>query len=295
MPASLISLIGPDIDPTVVAAFSATTSVGPVEEVTGPHVAALPGLNVQQWLSDMPRTRLQTALAEFVTFARKRGVDVLITPAELLSPGPRLIVTDVDSTLIRDEVIELLADHAGSRELVTRVTEEAMRGELDFTESLIQRVATLRGLDVSAHDAVSESLRLSEGVENLCRVLKKNGDFIGVVSGGFIEIVGPLAQRLNIDFARANELEVEESKLTGQVTGTIVDRDVKAQTLRNWAQECDVPLERTIAIGDGANDLAMLATAGLGVAFNAKPVVQEQADAAITGPRLDAILAVIGN
>lgn len=261
---------------------------------TVPNARAISDLMFRQWRCELPSDVLRDALAEMVVAARSRGVDVLFTPARLLETGARLIITDVDSTLIQDEVIELLADHAGSRVEVARVTEAAMRGELDFTESLIQRVATLRGLKSDVLATVKESLRLSSGVENLCRTLAANGDYIGVVSGGFIEIVQPLADDLGINFARANRLAIEGNVLTGEVLGPVVDQELKAATLREWAAEVGVPMSRTVAIGDGANDLSMLAAAGLGVAYNAKPIVQQKADTAITGPRIDAILAVLG-
>jgi len=332
--ATLITLIGPRIDPKIesdlltslprilglektaqtalqsadAAAKRADTAVessdAPVEhsnaaaEITPRvpiHAAQLSDLDIRQWQVNTPPARVRSRLREFLAPVRAAGLDLLITPAALLDSGPRLIVTDVDSTLIRDEVIELLADLAGSGRAVAQVTEAAMRGELDFKESLAQRVATLRGLPVSVYEQVRASVRLTAGVENLCRALKRNGDYIGVVSGGFIEIVQPLADGLSIDFTRANRLAITDGHLSGAVDGTVVDREVKAQTLREWARETGVPIERTIAVGDGANDLDMLAAAGLGVAFNAKPVVQAEADTAITSSRLDVLLAVIGN
>ncbi|GIG35625.1 hypothetical protein Cpa01nite_10060 [Cellulomonas pakistanensis] len=196
---------------------------------------------------------------------------------------------DVDSTLITQEVVELLADHAGSRAEVAEITERAMRGELDFTESLRARVATLAGLPVSVFDTVLAEVVVTPGAAELLAELDRRGWPVGLVSGGFVEVVGPLAARLGIPRFHANALEVEHGALTGRVAGEVVDRAVKARTLREYAAESGVPLERTIAIGDGANDLDMLATAGFGIAFNAKPVVCEQADAVVRD-RLDAVL-----
>ncbi|WP_373307327.1 phosphoserine phosphatase SerB [Cellulomonas pakistanensis] len=205
-------------------------------------------------------------------------------------PRPtRLVVMDVDSTLITQEVVELLADHAGSRAEVAEITERAMRGELDFTESLRARVATLAGLPVSVFDTVLAEVVVTPGAAELLAELDRRGWPVGLVSGGFVEVVGPLAARLGIPRFHANALEVEHGALTGRVAGEVVDRAVKARTLREYAAESGVPLERTIAIGDGANDLDMLATAGFGIAFNAKPVVCEQADAVVRD-RLDAVL-----
>lgn len=300
MPATLITLIGPVVPSELSTEFSATlTDLAAQESVkltpsVPPNSLALSDLTMRQWSVETEQGLVQEKLEQLSSRARGSGVDVLITPARLLESGPRLVVTDVDSTLIQDEVIELLADHAGSRGEVERITEAAMRGELDFTESLLQRVSTLRGLDSTVFQLVQDTLRLSSGVKNLCRTLGENGDYIGVVSGGFIEIVQPLATALGIDFARANRLTLANDRLTGEISGEIVDRELKAVTLREWADQVGVPLERTIAIGDGANDLSMLAAAGLGVAFNAKPVVHERADAIITGPRIDAVLAVLG-
>lgn len=196
---------------------------------------------------------------------------------------------DVDSTLITQEVIELLAAHAGSRDEVAAITERAMRGDLDFTGSLRARVATLAGLPVSVFAAVLDEVVVTPGAVELLAELDRRGWPVGLVSGGFVEVVGPLAARLGITRYRANALEVSGGALTGRVAGEVVDRAVKARTLREYAAETGVPLERTVAIGDGANDLDMLAAAGLGVAFNAKPVVCEQADAVVRG-RLDAVL-----
>lgn len=206
----------------------------------------------------------------------------------------RAVVMDVDSTLITGEVIEMLAGHAGSRAEVTAITESAMRGELDFAASLHRRVATLAGLPVSVLDAVRQEMVLTPGAERLIEALHRAGWPVGLVSGGFVELVGPLAERLGIDFYRANALEVAGGVLTGRVRGPVMDRDGKAAALRELAAEHGIPMDRTVAIGDGANDLAMLAAAGTGIAFNAKPLVCAQADVAVPGASLDAVLEVLG-
>ena len=203
--------------------------------------------------------------------------------------GPRrLVVTDVDSTFITDEVIELIADHAGVRGLVAQVTERAMRGEIDFAQSLRQRVATLEGLPVSVLDEVRDQLVFSPGAQELVAECQARGWPFGLISGGFEEVMGPVARSLGIRYLRANRLETRadaagQKVLTGKVLGQIVDGQVKAQTLQEWAVAEGIPLEHCIAVGDGANDLAMLALAGIGVAFRAKPVVQAQAPYAIDG------------
>ncbi|MEV7971585.1 phosphoserine phosphatase SerB [Cellulomonas sp. NPDC089187] len=205
---------------------------------------------------------------------------------------PRLVVMDVDSTLITAEVIELLAAHAGSRKLVAEVTERAMRGEIDFTESLRSRVSTLAGLPESVFADVLAEVELTPGAVELIDGLRARDCAVGLVSGGFIEVVQPLADRLGITRVRANALEVARGHLTGRMAGEVIDRAVKARTLREWAAADGIDLSETVAIGDGANDLDMLATAGFGVAFNAKPVVAAQADAAVDG-RLDAVLDLL--
>lgn len=206
----------------------------------------------------------------------------------------RLVVMDVDSTLITGEVIEMLAEHAGSRTRVAEITDRAMRGEIDFTQSLHERVATLAGLPADVVDTVRGEVVLTPGAERLITELHRLGWPVGLVSGGFAEVVEPLAASLGITFVRANHLEVSDGVLTGRVTGPIIDRAAKAAALRELAAVHGIPMERTVAIGDGANDLEMLAAAGLGIAFNAKPVVCAQADVAVLGRPLDAVLQVLG-
>ena len=222
------------------------------------------------------------------------GVDIAVAPAGLARRGRRLVVMDVDSTLIQDEVIELLAAHAGREAEVAAVTEAAMRGELDFAASLRQRVAVLEGLPASVLDEVRTAVQFTPGARTLVRTLKRLGFTVAIVSGGFIAIVADLARELGIDHAQANRLEIVDGRLTGRVIGDIVDREGKAAALRRFAAEAGLPLSRTVAIGDGANDLDMLEVAGLGIAFNAKPVVREQADAAVSVPYLDAVLFLLG-
>ena len=226
--------------------------------------------------------------------AAVRGVDIAVAPAGLARRGRRLVVMDVDSTLIQDEVIDLLAARASRESEVAAVTSATMRGELDFAESLRARVSVLAGLPVSILDEVRADIRLTAGARTLVRTLKRLGFTVAVVSGGFIEIVGPLAAELGIDHAHANRLEVRDGLLTGGLVGEIVDRQGKATALRRFAAEERLPLSRTVAIGDGANDLDMLAAAGLGIAFNAKPIVRDQADTAVNVPYLDAVLYLLG-
>lgn len=226
--------------------------------------------------------------------AAAQGIDIAVASAGLARRGRRLVVMDVDSTLIQDEVIELIAAHAGKEAEVAAITERAMRGELDFAASLHERVALLAGLPTSVLDDVRHQVRLTPGARTLVRTLKRLGFTVGLVSGGFIEIVRPLADLLGIDHAEANRLEVVDDHLTGRVNGVVMDRAGKAAALRRFAAVEGIALARTIAIGDGANDLDMLDAAGLGIAFNAKPVVRAQADASVTVPYLDAVLYLLG-
>ena len=192
-----------------------------------------------------------------------------------------LVVLDCDSTTIQDEVIELIADAAGSREAVAEVTERAMRGELDFAESLRERVATLAGTPDSVFADTYARVRLTPGITELIAEVHRRGGKVGVVSGGFHEVLDPLAKDLGLDFWRANRLEVIDGKLTGRTVGPIIDATAKAEALKEWAAESGLNLSASVAIGDGANDLEMMRVAALGVSFNGKPVVVERADEAI--------------
>lgn len=203
-----------------------------------------------------------------------------------------LVVFDVDSTLIEDEVIELLAEVAGKRAEVAAVTERAMAGELDFAESLIARVATLQGLPESVFADVQQRIQITLGAKETIRAIQAAGGKVGAVSGGFNQLLTPLAAELNLDYARANQLEVVDGVLTGKVIGAIIDRSAKAAALREWSK--DSGLTRTVAVGDGANDLEMMALADIGVAFNAKPVVREKADVILEGKDLRGLLEIIG-
>jgi phosphoserine phosphatase len=210
------------------------------------------------------------------------------------SPSYRLVVLDVDSTLIENEVIELLAARAGSLELVSEVTARAMRGELDFAQSLRERVSTLSGLTVDDIAAVRAQVTVTAGVPQLIQGVHAAGGHVGVVSGGFHEILDSLADELGLDFWRANRLEMIEGRLTGRVDGPIIDGQAKADALREWATMLGVPLSETIAIGDGANDLGMMEVAGLSIAFDAKPVVAEKADVALQERDLSVVLELMG-
>lgn len=226
--------------------------------------------------------------------APRLGVDVAVQHAGLDRRGQRLVVMDVDSTLIQDEVIDLLAERAGALTEVAAITERAMRGEIDFAESLRQRVSLLAGLPVDVLNDTAQRIRLTPGARTLCRTLHRLGFRVCLVSGGFQEVISPWAELLEVDGLRANALEVHDGVLTGKVMGPIVDRRGKREALEEFAREFGIPLNRTIAIGDGANDLDMLDAAGLGIAFNAKPLVQAAADTTVNAPYLDSVLYLLG-
>ena len=226
--------------------------------------------------------------------AAAQGVDIAVQPSSLLRRAMRLIVMDVDSTLIQGEVIELLAAHSGQRLEVAAVTESAMRGEIDFEQSLRDRVALLEGVPASALDEVYDELVLAPGARTLVRILRRLGYRFALVSGGFSQITDRLAEDLGIHYARANELEIVDGVLTGRIVGEVVDRAGKADALRYFAEQVGVPVESVVAIGDGANDLDMLEIAGLGIAYNAKALVQEAADTTVNVPYLDAIMYLLG-
>ena len=222
------------------------------------------------------------------------GVDTALVPAALRSAPRKFLIMDVDSTLIQQEVIELLAAYAGKREEVAAVTEAAMRGELDFAQSLHARVAVLAGLPADVVERVRAEVRLTEGAAELVAAFQAAGHAVAVVSGGFNQILRPIAEDLGLHYWIANELEIVDGVLTGKVLGDVIDRAAKEKYLREWAAAEGIPMEHTIAVGDGANDLDMLGAAGIGIAFNAKPAVRAAADAAVNLPYLDAVRYIAG-
>jgi phosphoserine phosphatase len=288
---SHVTVIGSPLRSTTVAAIAGRIADTGANIDRIERMARYPVTAIDLHVSGAEPERLRAVLS---AEAARQGVDVAVQSADLLRRGMRLIVMDVDSTLIQGEVIEMLAAHAGCEGEVARVTEAAMRGELDFAESLRERVALLEGLDASCLDQVYDDLVLAPGARTTVRTLKRLGYRFAIVSGGFSQITDRLAAELGIDFAAANELEIVDGRLTGRVVGEIVDRAGKANALRRFAAAAGVPEAATIAIGDGANDLDMLSAAGLGIAFNAKPMVQEAADTAVNVPYLDTVLYLLG-
>ncbi len=286
-----VTVLGSPLLPDAIAAVAGriAASGANIDRIT--RLASGPVTCIELDVSGAEPAPLRTALARV---AADSGVDVAVQRGGLHRRAMRLIVMDVDSTLIQDEVIDLLAARAGCAAEVAKVTESAMRGELDFAASLRERTALLAGLDASVLDSVRASLRLTPGARTLVRTLKRLGYKCGIVSGGFTAVIEPLAASLGIDYVAANTLEVADGKLTGRVLDPIIDREGKTEALRRFARAAGVPLSQTIAVGDGANDLGMIAAAGLGVAFNAKPVVQDAADTALNVPYLDTVLYLLG-
>ena len=232
--------------------------------------------------------------ASLTAVAQERGLDLAVQRAGLHRRAKHLVVMDADSTLLQDEVIDLLGDAAGLAREVAAITALAMEGEIDFTVALERRVALLAGLPATVLDDVRRRLRLAPGARTLVNTLQRLGYVPAVVSGGFAEILVPLLSELGVEYVAANHLEVLDGVVTGRLVGAVVDRAGKAQALRDFAHAVGVPLEQTVAVGDGANDIDMLSIAGLGIAFNAKAVVREHADTALSVPYLDAVLYFLG-
>ncbi|GAB2939608.1 phosphoserine phosphatase SerB [Nonomuraea fastidiosa] len=286
-----------------VSVLGTTLSPAAIAGIAGRIAAAGANIDRIERLAQWPVTCIELSVSgadpaalrvELAAEAAQQEVDVAVQRTGLSRRAKRLIVMDVDSTLIQGEVIELLAAHAGCQEEVARVTEEAMRGELDFAESLKRRVALLEGLPESVFEQVRKQVVLTPGARTLVRTLKRLDYRFAIVSGGFTQITDALVEELGIDYSAANVLEVVDGKLTGRVVGEIVDRPGKARALERFAREAGLPISQTVAIGDGANDLDMIAAAGLGIAFNAKPVVRQAADTAVNTPYLDSILYLLG-
>jgi len=264
-------------------------SGGNIERIT--RLASTPVTAIEFVLSGANQEELSQVLSPI---ASSNGVDIAVQPGGLQRHARKLVQLDVDSTLIQQEVIELLAAKAGVGSEVISITEQAMRGEIDFEKSLRDRVALLKGLPVSAISEVQEQILLTPGAKTLVSTLHTLGHTVAVVSGGFIDVIAPLLKELNIKFYKANTLGIENGVLTGEVIGPVIDRAAKAAALKEFAAAQSISMDQTIAIGDGANDLDMIAAAGLGIAFNAKPAVKAAADSSLSQPYLDSVLYLLG-
>lgn len=283
--------LGSPLAPQAIAAIASTIASlsGNIERIH--RTASYPVTAIEFIVSGADQSALRQNLA---VVSADQNVDIAVSPGGLMRWAKKLVVMDVDSTLIQQEVIELLAAKAGALKEVQEITSAAMRGDLDFSQSLIARVALLKGLPESTLHEVRSEITLTPGARTLVQTLKKLGHSVAVVSGGFTSVIEPLIKELGITHYRANTLEVKDGALTGKVLGTIIDRAGKATALRDFAKIEGVDLEQTIAIGDGANDLDMIAIAGLGIAFNAKPAVKAAADSSVSAPYLDSVLYLLG-
>ncbi|MAW72501.1 MAG: phosphoserine phosphatase SerB [Actinomycetota bacterium] len=287
----VITALGPELSPDALARTSGAiaASGGNIDRIH--RLSRFPVWSYEFLVEGGDSNKLQASLMDV---AVEESIDIAVQPYGLSRRSSRLVVLDVDSTLIRNEVIDLLADEAGCKEQVAALTDQAMRGDLDYADALEQRVALLQGTPVSAVDRVITQMVLTPGAKTFVRTLRRLGYRIAIISGGFTHFTDHLATQLDLDHAYANRLEIVDGVITGRIEGDIVDAKAKAELLESIAEIEGVPLEQTVAVGDGANDLPMLQKAGLGIAFNAKPVLRGVADTTVNVPYLDAILFMLG-
>lgn len=283
--------LGNPISPSAIASIASAIASknGNIERIH--RTASYPITAIEFVVSGADSMAIRKALVQVTS---NHSVDIAVSPGGLMRWAKKLVVMDVDSTLIQQEVIELLAARAGVEEKVREITDSAMKGDLDFAQSLHARVGLLKDLPESVIAEVQREIVLTPGARTLIKTLQKLGHSVALVSGGFHEVIAPLANELNISHLRANSLEIENGRLTGKVNGAVIDRAAKAEALRTFAAIEGVALEQTIAIGDGANDLDMISIAGLGIAFNAKPAVKAAADSSVSAPYLDSVLYLLG-
>ncbi|HEY7147065.1 MAG TPA: phosphoserine phosphatase SerB [Streptosporangiaceae bacterium] len=286
-----VTVLGSQLAPAAIAAIAGRIAANGANIDRIGRLASRPVTCIELEVSGASPAALRAALARESVQQR---VDIAVQRGGLHRRALRLVVMDVDSTLVRDEAIDLLAARAGRAAQAAELTAAAMRGELDFARALRDRVAMLAGLPASVLDEVRGQLQLAPGARTLVRTLRRLGYKCGIVSGGFTQFTDDLAADLGLDYSAANTLEISGGRLTGRLTGPVIDRAAKAQALRDFAGQAGVPLSQTVAVGDGANDLDMIAAAGLGIAFNAKQAVREAADASLSVPHLDAILYLLG-
>jgi phosphoserine phosphatase len=257
------------------------------------RTAIEPLISIELELS-IPNNSLKVVQGALATIAIENKIDLAVEPGGLQRKSKRIVMLDMDSTLIEQEVINLLGQSAGQSNEIAQITEKAMAGDLDFKSALIKRVALLKGLDQESLHRVRDQVTLTKGAKKLIEELHHQGHKVGVVSGGFIEVIEPILKSLKIDFYRANKLKIEKGVLTGEIDGPIIDSHAKRIALEDFATQEGISLEQTVAIGDGANDLEMIKAAGLGIAFNAKPRVAAAADTTISNQDLSTVLLLMG-
>ena len=286
-----VVVLSQDLKPSAIAGLASAIADagGNIERIH--RTASYPVTAIELLVSGVATASLKGPLT---SLSGELDVDIAVSPGGLMRWAKKLIIMDVDSTLISQEVIELLGAKAGVEEQIRGITERAMAGEIDFEASLRERVALLKGLPLSGIDEVRGEITLTPGAKTLVSTLQKLGHTVAVVSGGFINVIEPILATLKIEHYRGNTLESQDGLLTGGLVGPIIDRAAKATALRDFAAIEKVDIEQTVAIGDGANDLDMIALAGLGIAFNAKPAVKAAADSAVSAPYLDSVLYLLG-
>lgn len=286
-----VVILSQELKPSALAAIAAVIAGVSANIERIQRTASYPVTAIECVVSGASSSVLKSALTPLAT---EHSVDIAVSPGGLMRWAKKLVLMDVDSTLIAQEVIELLGAKAGVQDQVKAITDRAMAGEIDFEASLRERVALLKGLPESVITEVRDEITLTPGAKTLVSTLQKLGHTVAVVSGGFINVIEPMLASLNISHYRANTLEIKDGRLTGNLQGPVIDRAAKATALRDFAKIENVELEQTVAIGDGANDLDMIALAGLGIAFNAKPAVRAAADSALSAPYLDSVLYLLG-
>lgn len=252
-----------------------------------------PLISIELELS-IPNNSLKEVQGALTSVAIENKIDLAVEPGGLQRKSKRIVMLDMDSTLIEQEVINLLGAAAGQSIAIEAITHKAMAGDLDFKAALIERVALLKGMDQNILNQVRDQITLTKGAKKLIDELHQQGHKVGVVSGGFIEVIEPILNSLSIDFYRANKLKISDGLLTGEIEGPLIDSHAKRIALEQFANQEKVPLEQTVAIGDGANDLEMIKAAGLGIAFNAKPKVAAAADTTISNQDLSTVLLLMG-
>ena len=288
-----VVIVGKEIKPSAIAIIATEIAKlgGNIEDIYRTSSAPVMAVELVLSLQNDAIKKVQSALAKV---AVENGIDLAVELGGSARNLKRLVLLDMDSTLIEQEVIDLLAEYSGKSQIISDITAKAMSGELDFKQALSARVELLAGLDESVIDQVRQKVTLTKGAQQLITELHNLGHKVGVVSGGFIDVIEPILKDLEIDFYKANKLDIRDGKLTGNVVGKVIDGSEKLAVLREFASKEGINIQQTVAIGDGANDLEMIQAAGLGIAFNAKPKVAQSADTTLNIKDLSAVLLLMG-